>query len=81
MQGLMEVADEMDQKCEVADGAPFVVIFVAKTAGVRVDFRRDAIPLRAPRRHIALGILQADVDVMPRRRCPVLLAELGVRPD
>ena len=66
MQRLMYVADEMNEKCEVAGGAPFVIVAIAKPAGVLIDFCRDAISIWAPRRHIALAILQADVDVVPR---------------
>ena len=75
MQRLMDVADEVDEKGEVAGCAPFVVIPVAKPAGVLVDFRLDAIPLRTPRRHVAIAILQANVDKVPGRRGPIFLAE------
>jgi hypothetical protein len=50
MLGLMDVADEVDQKREVAAGSPFVIVAIAKTTGVLIDFRGDAISLGAPRR-------------------------------
>jgi hypothetical protein len=79
-QGLMDVADEMDEKGQVAGGSicrnPFT-----EPLRILVDFRGDAIPWWAPRSHILLSVLMADVDVMPRSRCPVFLVKLGVGPN
>src|SRR5262249_156237 len=50
MQRLMNVADEMDQECEVAGGAPFVIVAITKPSSVLVNFRSHTIPVRAPRR-------------------------------
>ena len=41
MQRLMNVADEMDQKREVAGRTPFVIIAVAKATCILVDFGGD----------------------------------------
>ena len=40
----MDVADEVDEKSNVAGSAPLVIIPIAKTLSVLVDFRSDAIP-------------------------------------
>ena len=77
----MDVAHEMNEKREVAGGAPFVIVAIAKATGILVDFRRDAVSLWAPRRQILLRVLAADVDVMPSRRLSIFLAKLGVRPN
>src|ERR1700730_1937104 len=68
MERLMYIAYEIDQKREVDLRSPFVVIAVAKTTSILVDFRRDAISAWAPRRQIRFAVLQADVDVMPGSR-------------
>jgi hypothetical protein len=81
MKRLMYVAHEMDQEGEVAGGTPFIVIAVAKTTSILIDFRRDAISAWAPRWQIVLVILKANIDVMPGCRGPIFLAELGVGPN
>src|SRR5690242_12339163 len=50
MQGLMDVADEMNQKREFTGRAPFIISPIAKATRVLVDFCRHAIPMWAPRR-------------------------------
>ena len=60
MQRLVDVADEVNEKREVAGGAPFVVIPIPKTPCILIDFCCDAIAVWAPRRQILLPILQAD---------------------
>ena len=57
MQRLMDVAYKMNQKSEVAGGAPFIVVAIAKAADVLVDFRRHAVPVWAPRRQICFAVL------------------------
>ena len=77
----MYIGYEMDQKREVAGGAPFIVVAIAKSTSILVDFGRDAISARAPRWQIVLVILKANIDVMPGCRGPIFLVELGVGPN
>ena len=60
MHRLMVVAHEMDQKREVAGGAPFIIVAIAKTTSVLIDFRSDTISVWAPRRQILLAPLVLD---------------------
>jgi hypothetical protein len=81
MERLMYIGYEMDQKREVAGGAPFIVVAIAKSTSILVDFGRDAISARALRWQIVLVILKADVDVMPRCRRAIFAPELSIRPN
>jgi hypothetical protein len=81
MQRLMDVAYQMEQKREVASGAPLIVVTIASATSVLINFPRDTIPLWAPGGQIFLTILQADVDVMPGRRRAIFFPKLGVWPN
>ena len=87
MERLVDVTYEVNEKREVAGRAPFVVIAISKTACILIDSCCDAIVMWTPRQQIALAILQADVDVVPRCRPPYLPrgtrcpAELMPRPS
>lgn len=70
VQGLMDVANEVNQKRELADRAPFVVVPFLEAPGVLVDLRGYEVPLRASSGYVAFLILQADVDEMPGRGPP-----------
>jgi hypothetical protein len=67
VQRLMDVAHEMDEKCQSARGAPFIVTAILKAKGVLVDFRGNAVAVWAAGLQILLTILKAQIDVVPRR--------------
>jgi len=45
MQRLVDVADEVNEKREVARGTLLIVIPIPNTMGILIDFCPDAIPL------------------------------------
>src|SRR5882757_5484541 len=58
MERLMNVADKMNQKREIAGSSPTIVVFLLEAPRVLVDFTGDAIATRASRRNIAPLVLQ-----------------------
>src|ERR1700682_2306154 len=57
MQRLMNVADKMDQECEIAGRAPAVVARLLEASRVLLDFTGDAISPRTSRRNVAPLVL------------------------
>src|SRR5271155_1386717 len=78
MQRLMDVADDMNQKCQVAFRAPAIVASRTQAFGELVDLSGGALSPDASRENLALGVLQAQVDVMPRGRARILPAVFPV---
>jgi len=65
VQGLVNIADQMNQEGQITAGAPFVTIPLFEAVHVLIDFRRNADPARASRRSISPPVLQTDVNVVP----------------
>jgi len=80
MQGLMDIANEVNQKGKVAGRTPLVIILIFQAAGVFIYFRRYAITCMATRRNIGWSIFPAQANVMPRGCCRVG-AKFRVRPN
>ena len=57
MQRLMDISHEVNEKREIASGAPFVVIAVVKPLRILIDLRRNTISIRAPRWQVDLLIM------------------------
>ena len=55
VQRLMDVADKMDQECEIAAGAPAVEIAVFEALRIFVDFRGHAFAAGASRGNVRGG--------------------------
>src|SRR5258708_1105049 len=68
MKRLMNVANKMNQECEIAGGSPTVVVFLLEAPRVLVDFTGNAVATRASRRNVAPLVLQTYVDVVPWSR-------------
>lgn len=66
VQGLMNIADQMDQKREVATCAKLLIFPRFEPVHVIVDLRRNAGSTRTTRRQIGLLVLQTDVDEVSR---------------
>jgi hypothetical protein len=65
VQGLVNIANQMNQERQITAGAPFVTIPLFEAVYVLIDLRRNADPGRASRRQISPPVLQTDVNVMP----------------
>ena len=79
MQWLMDVADKMDQKRQIAFGAPAIVVALFQALRVFVDFRGHAFSTGAACGNVGSPILQTNVDEVPSRRRPIFLAKLVIR--
>jgi hypothetical protein len=58
VQGLMNVADEMDQECQTAGSAPSVVVPFLEASRVFIDFAGDADTTGASPRNVRSTVLQ-----------------------
>jgi hypothetical protein len=77
----MDVADEMNQECQIAGRAPFVVVAVLEALCVLIDFSDDAVALAAFPCDIGLRILKTNIDEVPFFRRRVLFAKTWDRPE
>ena len=65
VQGLVNIANRMNEERQITASAPFVAIPLLEAVHVLIDFRRNADPARASRRSISPPVLQTDVNVVP----------------